>query len=58
MAEAVPTECVRTLRGHHGPVNAVRFNGTEVRIQMRMAGVDISHRHNWNATLQPRATTS
>lgn len=24
---AVPTECARVLRGHQGPVNAVRFNG-------------------------------
>ncbi|TMW63253.1 hypothetical protein Poli38472_002194 [Pythium oligandrum] len=26
MPAPVPSQCVRVLRGHHGPVNAVRFN--------------------------------
>ncbi|KAF1330213.1 Mitogen-activated protein kinase organizer, partial [Globisporangium splendens] len=29
MPDAIPTTCARVLRGHHGPVNAVRFNGKE-----------------------------
>jgi WD40 repeat protein len=47
MAEPEPTECVRVLRGHHGPVNAVRFNGIGYSYHALYGGLLINGFAKW-----------